>query len=278
MEYKIGMYEKAVPDGTSFTQLFSYAKRSGFDYVELSIDRTEERIVRVYSNKLQQEIMEASNLYHMPVLSICLSALSTYTLGHSDPEYAARGLDIAYHTIQFAYKFGVRIVQVPACDVPKGECSSDESQKKYYYNMKKVVEFAASYGVMIGLENMETEFMDSVSKCMELVKSINSPYLQLYPDAGNIMMASLLANTSIREDMIRGKGHYVAFHVKEARENKYGGLFYGEGVVKFDEIIPYAWELGARLYVLEYWYVGNADWQGDLIRAREFLESNLPKR
>ena len=44
----------------------------------------------------------------------------------------------------------------------------------------------------LGFETMETPFMDTVEKSMEYVNKINSPYLGVYPDIGNLKNASLL--------------------------------------------------------------------------------------
>ena len=73
--------------------------------------------------------------------------------------------------------------------------------------------------------------------------------------------------------MFAGMGHYVAFHLKETRPDKYGGLFYGDGHVDFVKTTNYAWLLGARRFVMEYWFTGNPEWQNDLKKANELCRN-----
>ena len=132
-----------------------------------------------------------------------------------------------------------------------------------------MIEYASIHGVLVGLENMENDYMDSVKKCMRAINMVDSPYFQLYPDAGNLTSAALLSGDDLEKDMFLGKGHFCAFHLKETRPNKYGGLFYGEGHVNFSRATMLAWKLGTRRYVMEYWYTGNPEWKDDLKRANK---------
>ena len=51
--YSLGLYEKAMPD-VSWKEKLQIAKEAGYDFVEISIDATEERISRVYSTKQER--------------------------------------------------------------------------------------------------------------------------------------------------------------------------------------------------------------------------------
>ena len=266
-DYLIGSYEKAFPEEISLRDMLDISKESGYDFFEISIDRTDKRINRLYDDCFLSEL--ESILYTSPIKigSICLSALGTYTLGNADKDNMQRGIDIFKHAVMFAERFGIPILQIPACDVPKFDKRTKETDELYMKNLKSMIEFASIHGVLVGLENMENDYMDSVLKCMRAINEIASPYFQLYPDAGNITSAALLGNKNIVEDMESGRNHYIAFHLKETRPNKYGGLYYGDGHVDFRLTTNCAWQLGARRYVMEYWYTGNPEWREDLKRA-----------
>ena len=45
--YTIGLYEKAMPGELSWKEKLLTAKETGYDYVEISIDETEDKIKRV---------------------------------------------------------------------------------------------------------------------------------------------------------------------------------------------------------------------------------------
>lgn len=275
--YKIGIYEKAIPEEYSLIEMLRLGKDSGYDFFEISIDRTENRINRLFDKVFQDELANAITYTGFHVQSMCLSALGTYTLGNDDTANEKRALDIFEHAIDFAEKFGLRIVQIPACDVPKAGNHTNETDGRFIKNLRKMIEYASAKSVIIGVENMEDEYMDNVEKCMRLIHEINSPYFQLYSDAGNITSASKKYGTDPLEDFYFGNNHHIAFHLKETRPNKYGGLFYGDGHVNFQSLVSAAWKQGVRRFVLEYWYTGNWEWKTDLVKARQLCDGWLQK-
>ena len=46
-KHKLGIYEKALPKNISWQDRLSIAKACGFDFVEISIDETDERLARL---------------------------------------------------------------------------------------------------------------------------------------------------------------------------------------------------------------------------------------
>lgn len=272
-EVSLGIYEKAFPDGMSMLDMFRIAKSEGYDFFELSVDRTEERILRLYDTSFQQDLEDAILKGGFTVGTVVLSALSTYTLGHPDTKIRERGMDIFHHAIDFASRFGIRIVQIPACDVPKFDTCTDESNHQFLNNLLHLVEYAAKQGVHVGLENMENDYMDTIQKCMAAIHFVNSPYFQLYSDVGNITNALKNDIYEILHDMQSGAGHLLSLHLKEVRPGKYGGLFYegtDRGIVKFPQIVAHSLSLGVRRFAMEYWY-GGVNWRQDLETATKFF-------
>jgi L-ribulose-5-phosphate 3-epimerase UlaE len=249
----------------------------GYDYFEISIDRTDKRIDRLYNSEIQDELEKTLKHSHVKIGSICLSALGTYTLGNPDESNRQKALDIFKHAILFAERFNIPILQIPACDVPKFDIRTKQSDSLFLDGLSSMIEYASIHNVLVGLENMENDYMDSVRKCMRAISKVASPYFQLYPDAGNLTSAAFLSGETIEKDMFSGKGHYCAFHLKETRPNKYGGLFYGEGHVDFSQATKFAWELGVRRFVMEYWYTGNPEWLSDLKRANKMCRHWVEK-
>ena len=72
---------------------------------------------------------------------------------------------------------------------------------------------AARLGVVMGIENVDGTDVNSIRKAMEFVKLAHSPYLQVYPDIGNIAERQLDASIELEA----GRGHMVAIHVKDVR-------------------------------------------------------------
>lgn len=275
--YQIGVYEKSIPEDYPFMELLKYGKESGYDFFEISIDKTEKRINRLYDKLFHDELRSAMKQTGFHVESMCLSALGTYTLGSEDSSIEERSLDIFKHAIDFASEFGLRIVQIPACDIPKGGKHTIETNERFIKNLSQMIAYASAKSVMIGLENMEDQYMDNVEKSLKLIRIIDSPFFQLYSDSGNITSAAKLYKKNPIEDFNLGHRHHIAFHLKETRPNKYGGLFYGEGHVDFQSLVSSAWMQGVRRFVLEFWYTGNQAWKDDLIKAREMCENWIQK-
>lgn len=78
---QIGIYEKALPKDLSWKERFALVKDMGFDFIELSIDETDERLARLnWTEKeiqtLRNEMFEAD----VRINSICLSAHRRFPL------------------------------------------------------------------------------------------------------------------------------------------------------------------------------------------------------
>ena len=134
---------------------------------------------------------------------------------------------------------------------------------------------AAAKGILMGFETMETPFMDTVEKAMEYVNLMDSPYLGVYPDIGNLTNASLLYGKSVNDDLLTGQGHIVAAHLKETVPGAYREIPFGTGHTKYVENIEVLKELGVRMFVGEFWYIGSESWQQDLKDASTFLRKHL---
>jgi L-ribulose-5-phosphate 3-epimerase/hexulose-6-phosphate isomerase len=134
---------------------------------------------------------------------------------------------------------------------------------------------AAEEGVMLAFETMETAFIDTVEKALYWVRRFPSPYLQIYPDTGNLTNAALIYKTGADADIEKGAGHIAALHLKESKPGIYREVPYGEGHVDFALLAGTALRLGVRLFVGEFWYTGGGAWRADLAGNNIFLRKVL---
>lgn len=277
--YTIGLYEKAMPGDLSYKEKLMAAKEAGYDYMELSIDATDEKIARVDMSKEERlDLILDMHETGIPIRSMCVSALTKYAIGDSDEKICQKGLQILEKSIQLADDLGVRIIMIPGYDIYYGE-STPDTQQRFLLNLKNGTQLAASRGILLGLETMENSFMNTVWKAMYYVKMIESPYLGVYPDTGNIKNAAFEAGTQETQDLCSGKGHISAIHLKESKPGVFREVPYGTGHVDFEKIIRAAWEIGVRKFVTEFWYVDNSDWKCDLqeanSRMRKIIDKNI---
>lgn len=277
-DYTLGLYEKAMPEYLSWKEKLEAAKKAGFDFVEISIDETEERLSRL--DMSQAERMEMLNLMRIvgiPIRTMCLSGHRKYPLGSHDIKMQQKSMEIMEKAIRLADDLGIRIIQLAGYDVYY-EDSDEISRNNFIRNLKKAAEMAAEAGIIIGFETMETEFMNTVQKAMEYVLAVSSAYLEVYPDIGNITNAVSGKKEAVRQDLCYGKGHLVAMHLKETKPGIFREVEFGKGHVDFQTAIETGWELGIRKFVTEFWYTGNQNWEANLLRARQMMSDILDKQ
>ena len=276
--YSIGLYEKAMPGNLSWTEKILAAKKAGYDFIEISIDETDEKLKRLDMSKEERiGLVSLMQALDMPIRTMCLSGHRKYPLGSNDPEIRQRSMEIMEKALQLADDLGVRIIQLAGYDVYY-EHSNNETKKYFLNNLKKITEMAASKGILMGFETMETEFMNTVQKAMSYVKQIDSVYLNVYPDLGNITNAAVSYGKDVNNDLETGRGKLVAMHLKETVPGKFREIPFGTGHVDFEHGIKKAWELGVRRFVTEFWYTGNPNWQDDLNFAVKKMTDILNKQ
>jgi L-ribulose-5-phosphate 3-epimerase len=274
-EYMLGLYEKAMPNELTWREKLLCAKEAGFDFVEISVDETDAKLSRLDTSKEERfEMLRAMFEVGVPIRTMCLSGHRKYPIGSSDEKIRNRGLEIMEKAIELACDLGIRIIQIAGYDVYYEE-STEETREWFKINLAKCVEMAEKNGVILAFETMETEFLNTVEKAMYYVNLIKSPYLQVYPDCGNITNAALLYNKNVIEDLKTGKEHIAAIHLKETVPGRFREIPFGTGHVDFNEIIKNAWQLGVRKFVTEFWYVGNDNWKEVIIDARRFIDKHF---
>lgn len=273
--YTLGLYEKSMPADLSWKEKLEAAKAAGFDFLEVSIDETDEKLKRlVMTEEERRELVDLTKAVGIPIGTMCLSGHRKYPMGSHDQKVQKRSMEIMEQAIKLASDLGIRIIQLAGYDVYYEE--SDDQTKEYFReNLEKAVLMAASLGVVLGFETMETEFMNTVEKAMKYVNEVSSVYLTVYPDIGNITNAAKIYGTSVTEDLNTGKGRLCAMHLKETKPGIFREVPYGEGHVDFETAIETAWRLGVRRYVTEFWYTGNPQWKEDLAAANRKMSELL---
>lgn len=270
--YAIGLYEKAMPNSLSIKEKLKTARECGYDYMELSIDETDEKLARLdWDEQTILQVKKDMEEAGLPIGSICLSGHRKYPLGSQTQE--ARSLEIMEKALKLAARLGVRVIQLAGYDVYYEE-GTPETQLRFVDNLKKAADMAAMYGVCLGFETMETPFMDTVWKSMYYVQQVNSPWLGIYPDTGNLTNAALLMHADPILDLQQGAGHIFALHLKETVPGKYREIPFGTGHVDFASMIDCAWNQGVRRYVTELWHTDD-NWLEAIKTANGMMRSLL---
>lgn len=263
----LGIYEKAMPESFSVSEKLNLAKRAGFDYMEISIDETDKKMSRIFDSALRSEIIAAKREEAFPIKTMCLSGHRKYPLGSHDPEIRKKSLEIMQAAIDFSYDVGIRIIQLAGYDVYYENGDSD-TRAWFCENLRKCTEMAARAGVYMGFETMETDFMNSATKAKKYVDMMASPYMNIYPDIGNIRNAT----DDYLGDLRAVRGDIIAAHLKETVEGVFRDMEYGQGRVDFDGCIKELLLQGVRIFTCEFWYDGKSDPYDYITRNKNYVE------
>jgi L-ribulose-5-phosphate 3-epimerase len=125
---------------------------------------------------------------------------------------------------------------------------------------------------MLGLENLDTPFVDSIGKGLTIIHEINSPWLRLYPDIGNLAAAGYCPP----EEVLLARGQLLGIHVKDALPKIIRGVPFGKGIVPFQDTFRALVQSGFwGMIGIEMW--GNMHAEEDPIAcvadARKFVDS-----
>ena len=277
MNYSLGLYEKAIPVGYDFAKMFEITRTHGFDRLEISIDETDWRRERLdWSEEKQRELGTLSRAMGTPLLTMCLSGHRKFPFGSHDPAVREQSLEIMKKAVVFSANTGIRIIQLAGYDVYYEE--GDEDTRKWFAeNLAKATEYAAEAGIILAFETMETPFMDTVEKSMHYVSLIDSPYLGVYPDIGNLKNASVIYRTDVVEDMKKGNGHIFAVHLKETKPGLYRDMNYGDptGHTDYVPCIRASLEMGVRMFTGEFWYQKGQDYEKTIQDSADFLRARI---
>ena len=150
--YTLGLYEKAMPKELTWKEKMLAAKEAGFDFIEISIDETDEKLARLnWSKEERLELVSLMKETGVPIRTMCLSGHRKYPLGSNDPEICARGMEIMEKAIELSEDLGIRIIQLAGYDVYYEE-GSQETRERFEKNLRKATLMAAKAGVTMGFE------------------------------------------------------------------------------------------------------------------------------
>lgn len=252
--YSLALYEKAMPSGFGFGRMLECAERNGFDRLEISVDESDARLSRLdWTDAQKQELVDLIRQTGVPIRTMCLSGHRKYPFGAHDAAVREKSLEIMQKAVTFAAETGISIIQLAGYDVYYEQ--GDETTRAYFAeNLRKAVEYAETAGVVLAFETMETPFMDTVAKSMEYVRMIDSPWLGVYPDIGNLQNAAVLYGHSITDDLAQGAGHIFAIHLKETQPGVYRDMAFGTGHTPYHPCLELAHAQGVRMFTGEFWH------------------------
>lgn len=246
----LGIYEKALPAGEDWLTRLQLAGELGFDFVEMSIDESDSRQARLdWSSEQRLALVQAVATSGVRVPSLCLSAHRRFPLGSEDDGVRNQGLLIMQKAIRLAQDLGIRVIQLAGYDVYYQQ-ANDNTRERFRDGLKQAAEMASRAQVTLAMEIMDYPLMNSISKALGYAHYLNNPWFQLYPDIGNLSAW----DNDVQMELVAGRGHIVAVHVKDTRPGEFKNVAFGEGVVDFERCFRTLLHSGYRgPYLIEMW-------------------------
>ena len=128
---------------------------------------------------------------------------------------------------------------------------------------------------------MENTFLNSVTKYMEIAEEVDSPWLKLYPDLGNLTAWTHDEVYSELEKGIKAQ-QIIAIHLKEAKKvtDTFGGIFreleFGTGDVNFVKTFETLKKSEFKgPFLVEMWNESSVTPLEDIKKVREWMLSRM---
>lgn len=277
----LGIYEKALPKDIDWVERIKLVKECGYDFVEISIDETDERLARLdWSDEEIKRVHNALIDNGVRIPSMCFSGHRRFPMGSIDEKTREKAMELMEKAIIFADKMGIRTIQMAGYDVyyePDGVTGSKETVENFVENLKKALEWASSYNVTLAIEIMDHPFINSITKYMKYDKMLNSPWLKVYPDVGNL--TAWPENDTLHELELGMKEAVITgIHLKDtlAVTDTFPGKFkevpFGEGCVDFSKVFTKLKELNYKgPFLIEMWTEKSEDPIAEVKRAKEWM-------
>ncbi|PWW06771.1 L-ribulose-5-phosphate 3-epimerase [Mangrovibacter plantisponsor] len=277
-QHPLGIYEKALPKNLTWPERLVLAKSCGFDFVEMSVDETDERLSRLeWSASQRASLVESMLETGVSIPSMCLSAHRRFPFGSKDEAIRQRARTIMTQAIRLARDLGIRTIQLAGYDVYYE--THDETTLRYFTEgMAWAVEQAAAAQVMLAVEIMDTEFMNSITKWKKWDDLLASPWFSVYPDVGNL---SAWGN-DVASELRLGINRIAAIHLKDTlavtadSPGQFRDVPFGQGCVDFVGIFKTLAELNYRgAFLIEMWTEKAQEPVLEIIQARQWIEQRM---
>lgn len=252
----LGIYEKALLSEESWEKFFAQVVTTGFTFCDLSVDESSERFSRLEWEKSQREkVRLAAKNSGVQIGGICLSAHRKVMPGSRDAAVRRQAKDVYRKGINLAYDLGAPVVQVAGYFNYYEEPWVDA--KRYYVDaLAQAGEYAARAGILLGIENVDSSGLRSIPEAVKVIKEIDNPYVQLYPDIGNIAEH----RGDEHEELQAAKGHILAIHVKDVLPGQPRKIPFGKGIVNWEKAMAtLAQQNWCGRMMLEMWNNDNPD-------------------
>ena len=276
-----GIYEKALPKG-DWEQKFQVAKNLGFDFIEMSIDESDDRLARLaWDDKMINQMNIWQQKYAMPIRSICFSGQRRYPMGSVNTDTRVKSMALLEQCFVLAQKLNCHIIQLAGYDVYY-EAKSEQTDQYFLANLNKALAWANKYSVILSVETMDDEYCKNADDFFHLKQATHSPWFAVYPDLGNLSAWVDGDANNVVTQLQKMLSHITGVHIKDtiavSKTNK--GVFkkvtFGEGCVPFAELFTSLKKMAYQgSFLIEAWFEDDKETVKELKKALAFVKEKM---
>ncbi|MFS8542031.1 MAG: sugar phosphate isomerase/epimerase, partial [Tissierellales bacterium] len=237
--------------GMTIAECMAMAKDAGFDGIELSLDEEGELSL----NSTEKDVLRIKEMAEnegIEIASLASGLYWSYPVTSSDPAIRQKSKDIVRKQLEIAALLGTDgILVVPGVVAglsPDSEVVQyDVAYERALEAFTELKEDAEAHKVSICLENVWNKFLLSPLEMRDFIDKINSPYVGVYLDVGNIIYIGYPEHwIRILGKRIK-KVHFKDFRRKVGTLEGFVDLLAGD--VNFPEVMQAFKEVGYDDYV-----------------------------
>lgn len=226
--------------GKTYREAFGYAKKCGFDGVEVTLDAGGEITLQTTEKQILEIRKQAENS-GIELYSVATSLYWDCPMSANDAQTRAKSEEIARRQIDIAALLGCdTVLVVPG--LVDSETAYDTVYDRALCAMRKLAPYAEARGVTVGAENVWNRFLLSPLEFARFIDEIGSPYVKAYFDVGNVVY------DGYPEQWIKVLGNRICkVHIKDyIRENRTlaGFTDIGNGDVDFGRVLSVLEDVG----------------------------------
>lgn len=205
------------------SECITIAKKAGFDGIELSLNESGElglQSTEKEVREIQAQLADAD----LEIAGLATGLYWDYPMTSENPALREKAVDVCKKQLELAAQFGVdTILVIPGAVgvdfIPGSEVVDYErAYERALESISKLVPFAESAGVSIGIENVWNKFLLSPLELRSFIDEIGSSYVGSYFDVGNALQ------NGYPEQWVRILGNHIKkVHFKDYRRQA-GGL------------------------------------------------------
>lgn len=272
-EIKLGIYEKALLLHDDMDEVLHSVALAGYSMFEIALDK--ERLPRFrWPPEQKSKWIRASLNSGVRFYNLVLSAHRDFPFGSKDAGIRQQAFEIMKQAIDFSESMGIRTIQIAGYYTLEDEATTDDSKKRFLEGIYQSAELASQAGVMLGIENVDRDII-SIGQIKDIVEEIQSPWLKMYPDVGNLTAHGF----NVKQSLLDNINHIIGVHLKDTKEGVFRRIPYGDGIVGFKTVFEILFEVGYNgPFGLEMWNDNSENSLEIIKEARTWMLDQMPQQ